>query len=259
MSETQTIKDLYVLALAEGEGIGTAYEYYAKRLAMLPWLKDGARPKRLLVAGLPQKYGSSLDFLLLGAEMGCQVTVIDERQAALTKLARVLKDLAAARYSPELRANLYQTGDICTLTELSGQFDLILSSEVLQRLDPDQRAAYVERLQGLSQRIALFAPNADNDAHVGLSGLGGVQLNELAVLMGQDSAAASRSDYIDMPPFPPGITRTSTQREDATTGTGEAFAMWGLGVYARIERFIPAAVRRKWAHIVFGLYGPRQR
>lgn len=259
MTETQTIKDLYVLALAEGEGVGTAYEYYAKRLTLLPWLAGGVQPESILIAGLPEKYGSSLDFLLLGAEMGCRITVIDDRQSALTKLTRALKELQEIHYSPELQASLYQTGDIGRLTELSGQFDLILSSEVLQRLDPGQRASYVKRLRELSPRVALFAPNVDNEAHVGLSGLGGVQLSELDNLINQGSGAENKSNFIDMPPFPPGITRTSTQREEATTGKGEAFAMWGLGVYAHLERFVPAAIRRKWAHIVFGLYGPHPR
>jgi hypothetical protein len=81
------LKSLYQislrLALAEGEGVGTAYEYFAKRLALGRWLKQVGRPVRMLVAGLPQKYGSSLDFLLLAEELGAEVTVVDERPSAL--------------------------------------------------------------------------------------------------------------------------------------------------------------------------------
>ncbi len=33
-----SIKTLYSLALAEGEGVGTAYEYFAKRLILASWL-----------------------------------------------------------------------------------------------------------------------------------------------------------------------------------------------------------------------------
>ncbi|MBK8128985.1 MAG: hypothetical protein IPK53_08585 [bacterium] len=39
-----------------------------------------------------------------------------------------------------------------------------------------------------------------------------------------------------MPPFPPGITRSDEQREQATSGRMEALAMQGLGYYARGRR-----------------------
>ncbi len=65
MLPTHSIKALYALALAEGEGMGTAYEYYAKRLILGRWLAERPRPASILIAGLPQKYGASLDLLLL--------------------------------------------------------------------------------------------------------------------------------------------------------------------------------------------------
>lgn len=264
MAKTQSIKQLYELALAEGEGVGTAYEYYAKRLRLIPWLAQGVQPKTMLVAGLPQKYGSSLDFLLLGAEMGCRITVVDDRQEALVKLSQALEQLQRAAYSPQLKPLLVQTGDITRLPELTGQFDLVVSSEVLQRLDPQRRGIYINRLLEVAPSAALFTPNADNSAHVGLSGLAGLHLEEFRELAGRNSRTGelqleSRTGYVDMPPFPPGITRTETQREEATTGTMEAFAMWGLAIYARTEKFLPQALRRKKAHIVFGLYRLRQR
>ena len=66
----RTIKSLYPLALAEGEGVGTAYEYFAKRLVLSSWLAKLPTVRRLIIAGLPEKYGSSLDFLLIAQEMG---------------------------------------------------------------------------------------------------------------------------------------------------------------------------------------------
>jgi hypothetical protein len=256
MTKTQKIKQLYVLALAEGEGVGTAYEYYAKRLVLLPWLAQGQKPESMLVAGLPEKYGSSLDFLLLGAEMGCHVTVVDNRPDALARLSQALGELQSLNYSPPLRPDLVQTGDISNLPEFSEGFDLVLSSEVIQRLTPERRPVYVSRLQELSSRLALFSPNADNESHVGLSGLAGLQLEQLVDLINRDSQSITYAGYIDVPPFPPGITRSEAQREEASTGTLEAFAMWGLGFYARLEKFLPTAARRKWGHIVFGLQGP---
>jgi hypothetical protein len=63
------------------------------------------------------------------------------------------------------------------------------------------------------------------------------------------------SGYIDMPPFPPGITRSDAQREEATTGRFESAVMWGLGRYAHVERLLPWAVRRRQSHIVYGFAG----
>jgi hypothetical protein len=257
MAADINIKQLYTLALAEGEGVGTAYEYYAKRLQLLPWLASHMQPKRVLIAGLPEKYGASLDFFLVGSQLGNQIAVIDDRQPALSRLTRSLEALPRADFLPTMKATLIQTGDQALMPELAGDFDLVLSSEVLQRLAPERRPQYIERLLSFAPRVALFTPNADNDAHTGLSGLAGLRLSELQTLV--EAAANSSGDftvqtgYIDMPPFPPGITRTSEQREEAATGTAEALAMWGLGYYARMERFLPTAARRKWSHIVYAL------
>jgi hypothetical protein len=56
-----------------------------------------------------------------------------------------------------------------------------------------------------------------------------------------------------MPPFPPGIIRSEEQRAQATSGSLEAFAMWGLAYYARLEHWLPTAVRRRQSHIVYAL------
>src|SRR2546425_1279534 len=85
----RSIKSLYPLALAEGEGVGTAYEYFAKRLVLRRWLANCQTVRRVLIAGLPEKYGSSLDFLLVAEELAAaEVVIIDDRQAFLDKARR---------------------------------------------------------------------------------------------------------------------------------------------------------------------------
>ena len=259
MSDAQTIKQLYTLALAEGEGVGTAYEYYAKRLVLLPWLAKGKRPTSILIAGLPEKYGASLDFMLLGAELDCQITVVDDSSFALAKLDRALEILNESNYSPALNPRIFQTSDLSNLAELEANFDLAVSSEVLQRLTAGQRESYVSRLQEVSSQLALFSPNGDNESHVGISGLNGLKLEELDNLIRKNSGDEKIIGFIDMPPFPPGITRSEAQREEASTGKAEALVMWGLGIYAHMERYLPKSARRKWAHIVYGLHGLLQR
>ncbi len=264
-----TIKDLYTLALAEREGMGTAYEYYAKRLALGRWLKDRPRPASILIAGLPEKYGASLDFLLLAGELGAAVTVVDERPAALARLRGALAALDGS--SLPLARPVCLLADLPRLAGLAGRFDLAMSSEVLQRLAAAERPAYVAALRGRAAALALFAPNADNPAHTNRSGLAGLRLGEMSALTqatadrrlptaageaavgGRPSAVVS--GYIDMPPFPPGITRSDEQREQATQGAFEAVVMGGLRGYAHAERFLPGAIRRRQSHIVFALTG----
>lgn len=259
MLKTISIKSLYVLALAEGEGAGTAYEYFAKRLVLRRWLAGQQRPSRILIAGLPEKYGSSLDFLLLAQELGAEVTVVDERPSALVKLQN---SLAAAQKVGWLTAVNPQTIAANTLTDLTaaGLFDLAISSEVLQRLEPDERVKYVEQVRGVGTAVALFTPNGDNPAHTTISGLSGLRLNELKTLVSPPHPLTPSPllGYIDMPPFPPGITRSDEQREQATSGKLEALAMWGLGLYARAERFLPQSIRRPRSHIVYALFSPVQ-
>ncbi|MCA9982240.1 MAG: class I SAM-dependent methyltransferase [Anaerolineales bacterium] len=253
-----TIKELYPLALAEGEGVGTAYEYFAKRLALRRWLGQGGektpRPCHILIAGLPQKYGSSLDFFLLASELGAELTVVDDRPEAIAKGQRSLAAAQEQGFLPALVPNWLTTADLPHLPELTPAqpFDLVLSSEVLQRLAPPERSVFVARLGELSTAVGLFAPNADNEAHVGRSGLGGITLAEMQALV---LHPAEPSTYIDMPPFPPGITRSDEQREQATSGRLEALAMWGLSWYARLEKWFPGRVRRAYAHIVYGFSG----
>jgi len=248
MLQTLSIKSLYVLALAEEEGVGTAYEYFAKRLVLGRWLKLQPKPHSLLIAGLPEKYGSSLDFLQVAQELGTAVTIIDERPFALKKLQ---KSLAAAQKEGWLTAvspKLIPVQQLPDLRNISQNFDLCLASEVLQRLEAAKRADYVAHLQRLTTNIALFSPNGDNGAHTEISGLSGLSLAALRQLVG-----TAVTGYIDMPPFPPGITRSDEQREQATSGKMEAVAMWGLGFYARLEHFLPTAVRQKKSHIVYTL------
>lgn len=254
MIRIRPIKSLYALALAEDEGVGTAYEYYAKRLVLGPWLQQMERPQRILVAGLPEKYGASLDFLQLAAELGAVVTVVDERPQAIARIQRALAAAQAQGWLVHLEPACRVVDSLVDIVE---EFDLCLSSEVLQRLADSTRDAYIGRLQELAPAVALFTPNAGNPAHTNLSGLTGLDLDELEALAecrgAGDSHRLARSGYLDMPPFPPGIVRDEEQRARASSGRLEAMAMWALAYYARLEKFLPASIRQRYSHIVFAL------
>ncbi len=245
----RSVRSLYPLALAEGEGIGTAYEYFAKRLVLARWLARLPRPERLLIAGLPEKYGSSLDFFLLAQEMGvASVLVIDDRPSAIEKIRQ---SLAAAQASGELarvQPQYVLVTDLSRLNEVSDGFDLCLGSEVLQRLGTLSRQNYVARLAQLASALALFAPNADDPNHTTLSGLSGLRLTELQALV--EPGLPVHTGYVDMPPFPPGMTRSAEKRNRAAHSRLEGLAMWGLGYYARLETYFPSEWRRRHSHIV---------
>jgi hypothetical protein len=257
----RSIKDLYPLALAEGEGVGTAYEYFAKRLLLAGWLDEQRPAPRVLIAGLPQKYGASLDFLLLADELGGQVTVVDERPRALQRLRSAVDLWAGHKGALHQSPQLILTDDLIRLAELRSGFDLVLSSEVLQRLPDGSKGLHLSRLVTLAPQAALFTPNADNDAHVDHSGLSGLTLEQLETAVAEGLAAGRqtavvtslRTGYVDMPPFPPGITRSAAERTQASTGKLEGLAMWGLGLYAQSERFVPLAIRKRQSHIVYTL------
>lgn len=261
MLSKRSIKDLYPLALAEGEGVGTAYEYYAKRLLLAGWLAEQQPSPRILIGGLPQKYGASLDFLLLAHELGGQVTIVDDRPQALQRLREAVDLWVDHNSAPHKPLQLLLTDDLTRLSELRPAFDLVLSSEVVQRLPDDSKGLHLSRLVTLAPQVAVFTPNADNDAHVGRSGLSGLTLEQLETAVAEGLAAGRqtavvtslRTGYVDMPPFPPGITRTAAERAHASTGKLEAAAMWGLGHYAQIEHLIPLILRKRQAHIVYTL------
>jgi hypothetical protein len=245
----RSIHSLYPLALAEGEGVGTAYEYFAKRLALAAWLAALPDPRSMLIAGLPEKYGSSLDFFLLAQDLSIpEVVVCDDRPSALDKAGQSLARAQAGGLLTGLKARSVLIADFRRVGEELGSFDLCVTSEVLQRLNGNVQAV-VKTLTHTAPNLALFVPNADNPAHSQLSGLGGLCLEELVTLAGQPA----RAGYVDMPPFPPGLTRSSTQRQQATSGWKERLAMGGLDNYARLEHFIPLALRKRRSHIVYAL------
>lgn len=255
MLPIRSISSLYPLALAEGEGIGTAYEYYAKRQVLARWLVNLRPPRRLLIHGLPEKYGSSLDFFLLAEDLAVtEIVVIDDRQPALEKCQHSVAAAQALGELTRICPTYITVPELSLPKELAGEFDLCLGSEVVQRFDAGARRRYISSLMNLTPALALFVPNGDNSSHTSISGLAGISLSELRALIEPVSGPAT-CGYVDMPPFPPGLTRSVAQRERAASGKLEGFAMWALGWYARAETFFPSSWRRLHSHIVYALVG----
>ncbi|GIK55961.1 MAG: hypothetical protein HND44_07510 [Chloroflexi bacterium] len=244
-----SIKSLYTLALAEGEGVGTAYEYFAKRLVLRSWLPTIPPVKRLLIAGLPEKYGCSLDYLLLAEELGATAVVADDRPAAMDKFQTSWAKAQQMGWLTAVSIDLCLVPNMAEMAGVTDPFDLAISNEVIQRLATAERLIYVQKQQELATAVALFCPNAANPDHAAHSGLSTLHLSDLPTL--SPGHLVTRSGYIDMPPFPTGVSRSAEQRAQAESGTFEALVMWGLGYFARLERWLPTAVRRQKSHIIY--------
>jgi hypothetical protein len=57
------------------------------------------------------------------------------------------------------------------------------------------------------------------------------------------------SGLLDMPPFPPGLSRSQAKRERAAASKVEGVIMDALAVYCSFENFCPRFVKAKLAHI----------
>jgi hypothetical protein len=246
-----TIAQLYPYALAEGEGVGTAYEYAAKARFVGAVSRRLRRESRLLVAGLPERYGASLDFALLAHEAGAELLVVDEREEALERSRRSIEAAQRQGHLGGLRATHRRVESFARYRDVEPH-DALLSCEVVQRVPAQERAELAETLRQLAPVGGVFAPNGENASHVKISGLGGVSLRELEALFPRPG---NRFAYVDMPPFPPGISRSPEQRERAASGVSEAMAMRGLDAYCAAERFVPAFIKRHLAHIVCVSWG----
>jgi hypothetical protein len=246
-----SIKELYAYALVEGEGVGTAYEYFAKRRVMRPVLERLRPGEDVLIAGLPEKYGTSLDFVLAAHERGCACVVVDDRPHAIEKAKGAV---AAAQAAGRLaRAHVrYETIDTMADVARVPGAAAVLSCEVLQRLSASAQRDFARALRAAAPAGVVFVPNSENGSHLKISGLGGFSRAGLSEVM---NGARADVGFTDMPPFPPGITRSEDQRARASSGTLEAIAMYGLEWYCRAERAVPAAVKRRLAHIVWARWG----
>ena len=174
----RSIRSLYSLALAEGEGLGTTNEYFAKRIPLAPWSALLPHPRRLLIAGLPEKFGYSLDLLLLAEELAIpDVVVITIARSAVEGIRRSLAAAQAGGELMRLQPRYLVVTDLAQSEELTDHFRSLSCVEVLQRLDTTGRRRYVERLARIAPAFVLFAPNATTPVIRTLGGFSGLTLH----------------------------------------------------------------------------------
>ena len=256
LETSESIKSLYAINLIEGEGVGTAYEYYSKLRKLRKFINSIGSPKRILIAGLPEKYGLSMDFFLLGQMLQAETVVIDERSDALERTRSALSTLKTKKLLDDANTVLLKADQIEIFNNeglFDGEFDLALSSEVLQRLDATRRRTFISNVKKTAKNFAIFVPNRGNESHANLSGLNSISLRELLKYFGNEHSDSGIYDYgyIDMPPFPPGLSRSQEKREQAAESRLESSLMKGLEIYSLCENLIPKFIKEKIAHIVY--------
>lgn len=232
---TQPLDTLGCIAWLEGEGYGSVYEYLVKSRYLDTRLSSSTH-HRACILGLPERYGLSGDLLYYFSGKA-RVTVVDDRKdkiAAFNALVKKLLDRAIISTMPKVRwvrrmsdAQLKRT-------------DLIISSEVLQRLDEQQQRQYIQLALRESRKAILFAPNPLNRMHSLWSGLSPIDLKALQ----RTTDNTFSLTYLDAPPFPPGL---SVSRGDGSLNT---ILLRVLRHAASLERYYPGIIRRRLSHIV---------
>lgn len=244
-----SINTAYEFALAEGEGLGTAYEYIMKKELLNRLVADVGQPRSILIAGLPEKYGFSIDFVKFAENANAKITVIDDRESRLSQFNQVLNRLKKHGYFTDLQLTELQVSDWAKIT-LDKTFNLVISCEVLQRLSASERIAYINNMNAIADNAAFFSPNGDNSAHAKVSKLHTLKLVELKSLCCSGGYHAVDYGYVDMPPFPPGLKQKKAQGVTKPSGKMKLLSK-GLNVWAKLENKFPQGLTSKQAHIVY--------
>jgi hypothetical protein len=249
---TLSVTDLYPVALLEGEGMGTAYEYSAK-LKLLQRVVSATRPPRnVLIAGLPEAYGVDMGLAFLAALYDCQVVVAEDRQPARETFEALLRSPYATRWLDPSRFGMRPLASLAHPTQADDPvFDLWVTTSSIQRIKGDGLQQYLSHVRDRSRCAVLFAPNKDNRAHLTLTKIDGFRLAELVDACAQAGLTVCGAGYVDLPPFPPGITRSDEAKEKAAKSRLEHFVMRGLEGWTWGERFLPRFLKRRFAHLVY--------
>jgi hypothetical protein len=248
--------------------MGTAYEYHSKLRVMEAVFHRTGPPRSMVAAGLPEKHGYDLDWILLAQRQGresrdrCSLLLCDDRPQVLAGLERALARLP----DPGMRerVELEHLESLLDWHKIVGRrFDWAVNTASLQRLTDDDIVIYMQRARQVARYAFLFFPNGDNRAHLTLSGLRGLSIERVLTLcrqaldpwpsdeIGQEQEYILSAGFCDIPPFPPGLQRSEKAKRQAMHSPVEAVAMWGLEWWCRGESLLPLFLQRRFAHLVY--------
>jgi hypothetical protein len=243
------INYLYELAIAEGEGFGTAYEYFVK-INLLNNLLSGREIRNILTAGLPEKYGFGLDALLFAQLRKSSLSVVDERREVLDKFIQLQSVLCAKNILSIDKIEISHIGDLGDL-KLSRHFDIAISCAVVQRIKKEARRNYVNQLFDSSDSAIIYAPNNSNNAHLKITGLSSISKAEALLWCTnlKDHIIHREIGFIDTPPFPPGIKSIAALKKRNVWLT--KLICTGLAAWHYLDYALPGFFKRWFSHIIY--------
>ena len=223
------IREYERIAFLEGEGFGTAYEYAAKEKIVRAFVK---RKKRILVYGLPEKYGFSLNLFL---------------HARISNAECFLFNANNKKIPAQVRTEMRKMGVKIINSDFISKkrFDSVMCSEVIQTMSSFALKSLQRIVKGKS--FLFFVPNRNNLSHKKISGLSGLDEQELRKMFGEKTSVS----YLDIPFFAPGIKSNKKKQKSIILNV---FAAIGIPVFSFIERFYPQALKKRKAHLVCALY-----
>jgi hypothetical protein len=242
------MKKLYEVALLEGEGLGTAYEYYMKRMLLNRLFFKFGIPRTICVFGVPEKYGSSMDFCLLAGDVKADsVTIYDEREQAVKKCRIAAEKVKERGIISDLVLEFSQKEGM----ELKGkQFDFITNCDVFQRFEEEKALSMINDAASNSSYSLFFLPNGYNVNHVASPDRKAID-PVLFVEKVKKSVEVLEWGYVDMPPFPSG-SRISEQKRSAVKSGIFSFGVFlVLKLWAVFEAMLPFFIKKKFAHAFY--------
>lgn len=239
----------------QGEGWGTAYEYWVKYVYLLKTTARNQPIKRILIAGLPEKFGLGLDFLIFAQIKQCACVVVDERPEKIAQISKLTEYLVHELFLQE-HLFTFVISDIREFTKKAlstEKFDLVLNCEYLQRLSSSVREITIGDILNIAERGIFFVPNKDHEGHK--------MHSALHALTKEDTNQWKHSiehmcyyhyRYIDFPPWPAGITlHSGIQRDNLKRKLYITYIVsCMLMIWAVIAENLPEGIRRKKCHML---------
>lgn len=223
------IKELYYLALIEKEGLGTAYEYFVKLKLILKKINN-KKIKNVLIYGLPEKYGYSLDFLYIANIMNWNVCVFDDSNKKVNKLKKII-DLI--NYKKKLLKKPK------FIKNINKKYDLCFSCEYLQQFKKKEILNKISIIKNNSKNSFIFVPNESNKLHLKYSKLNGLNIN----FFKKNINNYHDLNFIDCPPFPPGIKKKEK--------IGFKKGIYIIKIIYYFEKILLKVIKKRLSHIIY--------
>ncbi|OGF52345.1 MAG: hypothetical protein A2044_01885 [Candidatus Firestonebacteria bacterium GWA2_43_8] len=240
------MKKFYEVALLEGEGLGTAYEYYMKRRLLVKLFRKEGQLDSFCVFGLPEKYGTSMDFCLLAGEVKAgRVTVLDERSEAVKKCTVAVEKLKENKLLSDSLLHVKEGLDI-----KDEKYDFITNCDVFQRFSEEEALKMIEGAAENSKLSVFFLPNGFNVSHVPAPGRKAINPVEFVKKL-SGKVAVIGWGYIDMPPFPSGSKISEEKKKAVKSGLFNFAVFVVLKLWAVVEMLTPSFIRKKYSHAFY--------